>query len=145
MLHLNALQEALQPEGQLNFRGLLPKIARVVEALDVPVVVKEIGCGISAAVGRELANVGVRILDTAGVGGTSWARIEAARADEVALGADLAGMAVPVLEAANASTEAVVDRISRTAFELRVCMFCTGAVDLAALRRVPLLRETGDG
>ncbi len=189
VLHLNALQEALQPEGQLNFRGLLPKIARVVEALDVPVVVKEIGCGISATVGRQLANVGVRILDTAGVGGTSWARIEAARADEVALGerfadwgvptpesirqlaavpgvqvigsggirsgvdaakalalgADVAGMAFPFLEAANASTEAVVDRISRTAFELRTCMFCTGAADLTALRRVPLLKETGDG
>ena len=189
VLHLNALQEALQPEGQLNFRGLLPKIARVAEALDVPVVVKEIGCGISATVGRELANVGVRILDTAGVGGTSWARIEAARADEVALGerfadwglptpesirqlaavpgvqvigsggirsgvdaakalalgADIAGMAFPFLEAANRSTAAVVDRIARTAFELRTCMFCTGAADLAALRRVPLVKETGDG
>ncbi len=189
VLHLNALQEALQPEGQLNFRGLLPRIASVVEALDVPVVVKEIGCGISAAVGRQLANVGVRILDTAGVGGTSWARIEAARAGDVALGerfadwglptpasirqlatvpgvqvigsggirsgvdvakalalgADIAGMAFPFLEAASDSTEAVVDRISRTAFELRVCMFCTGAADPAALRRVPLLKETGDG
>ena len=98
VLHLNALQEALQPEGQLNFRGLLPKIARVVEALDVPVVVKEIGCGISAAVGRELANVGVGILDTAGVGGTSWARIEAARADEVALGERFADWGLPTPE-----------------------------------------------
>ena len=182
VLHLNALQEALQPEGQLNFRGLLPKIARVVEALKTPVIVKEIGCGISGAVGRELANVGVRILDSAGVGGTSWARIEAARADDaplgesfaewglstpesirqlakvpgvqvigsggirsgidaakaLALGADIAGMAFPFLDAANESTAAVTDRIARMAFELRVSMFCTGAADVAALRGVPL-------
>ncbi len=189
VLHLNPLQEVLQPEGQLDFRGLLPKIARVVEALDVPVVVKEIGCGLSAAVGRELANIGVRILDAAGVGGTSWARIEAARAGEaalgecfadwglptpesirqlaavpgvqvigsggirsgldaakaLALGADIAGMAFPFLQAASESTAAVIERISRTAFELRACMFCTGAADVGALRRVTLRQVTAGG
>lgn len=80
VLHLNVLQEAIQPEGQTDFRGLLPKIAAVVSELDVPVIVKEIGCGISADVARRLAEVGVGIIDVAGTGGTSWARIEGRRA-----------------------------------------------------------------
>lgn len=85
VLHLNPLQEALQPEGQCNFAGLLDKIGDVAAALPVPVIVKEVGSGLSAEVGRALAARGVRILDTAGVGGTSWARIEAARADDAEL------------------------------------------------------------
>src|SRR5262249_43083665 len=55
ILHLNPLQEAIQPEGQRNFAGLLPKIGEVVRGLAVPVVVKEIGCGISATTARALA------------------------------------------------------------------------------------------
>ncbi len=98
VLHLNALQEALQPEGQLRFRGLLGKIARIVEALETPVIVKEIGCGISETVGRELASIGVRILDSAGVGGTSWARIEASRANEMDLGERFADWGLPTPE-----------------------------------------------
>jgi isopentenyl-diphosphate delta-isomerase len=85
-LHLNALQEAIQPEGQTRFGSLLPRIASLVEELEAPIVVKEVGNGISGAVGRQLANAGVRYVDTAGRGGTSWARIEAARADDVPLG-----------------------------------------------------------
>ena len=69
ILHLNALQEALQPEGQGNFSALLPKIGEVVRELGSPVVVKEIGCGISESTARALAGAGVRIVDTAGVGG----------------------------------------------------------------------------
>ena len=86
VFHLNPLQEALQPEGQANFSHLLPKMAQVVEALDVPVIAKEIGCGISLAVAKSLARIGIRILDTAGLGGTSWARIEARRAGDVEIG-----------------------------------------------------------
>jgi isopentenyl-diphosphate delta-isomerase len=85
-LHLNVLQEAIQPEGQCDFSRLLPKIGAVARELEVPVVAKEVGCGISRATGEALAAQGVRILDTAGRGGTSWARIEAARADDVPLG-----------------------------------------------------------
>jgi isopentenyl-diphosphate delta-isomerase len=85
-LHLNPLQEAIQPEGQCDFKGLLPKIARLVGELEVPIVVKEIGCGLSAKTARALLDHGVRYLDTAGLGGTSWARIEAARADDLDLG-----------------------------------------------------------
>lgn len=86
VLHLNPLQEAIQPEGQRDFSRLLPKMAEVVRALDVPVIGKEVGSGLSAVVGASLARVGIRILDTAGLGGTSWARIEAQRADDVELG-----------------------------------------------------------
>ncbi len=94
-LHLNPLQEAIQPEGQCDFTGLLPKIGRLVAELGVPVVVKEIGCGISGATGRRLFDVGVRIVDSAGLGGTSWARIEAARASDLELGELFADWGVP--------------------------------------------------
>lgn len=94
-LHLNPLQEALQPEGQCNFANLLPRIAEVVEGLTVPVIAKEIGCGLSASTAQRLVEAGVRILDTAGLGGTSWARIEAARADDVDLGELFANWGVP--------------------------------------------------
>jgi isopentenyl-diphosphate Delta-isomerase len=95
ILHLNPLQEAIQPEGQCNFAGLLPKIGAVVRELGVPVVVKEIGCGISEATARALAAQGVRIVDTAGVGGTSWARIEAQRAGDLEIGELFAGWGIP--------------------------------------------------
>jgi isopentenyl-diphosphate delta-isomerase len=94
-LHLNPLQEALQPEGDGDFSGLLPRIAAIAAELEVPVIVKEIGMGLSGAVGRQLADAGVRILDTAGTGGTSWARIEARRADDVELGELFADWGVP--------------------------------------------------
>ncbi len=94
-LHLNPLQEAIQPEGQCDFTGLLPKIAGLVAGLEVPVVVKEIGCGISGATARRLAGAGVRIIDSAGLGGTSWARIEAARASDLELGELFADWGVP--------------------------------------------------
>jgi isopentenyl-diphosphate delta-isomerase len=95
VLHLNPLQEAIQPEGQRNFAGLLPKMGEIARALPVPVVAKEIGCGISAATARALAGQGIRIIDTAGVGGTSWARIEAQRAGDLDLGEVFAGWGIP--------------------------------------------------
>jgi isopentenyl-diphosphate delta-isomerase len=95
ILHLNPLQEAIQPEGQRNFKSLLPRIGEVVRELPVPVVVKEIGCGISERTARALADQGVRIVDTAGVGGTSWARIEAQRANDLDLGEVFAGWGIP--------------------------------------------------
>ncbi len=95
VLHLNPLQEALQPEGQCDFSGLLPKIGEVVRGVGVPVVAKEVGSGLSESVARALVGVGVRILDTAGTGGTSWARIEAARSGELDLGELFAGWGIP--------------------------------------------------
>lgn len=80
ILHLNPLQEALQPEGDGDFSSLLSKIEAVCQGLDVPVVVKEIGAGLSARVVRRLKNAGVAAVDVAGAGGTSWSRVEMHRA-----------------------------------------------------------------
>jgi isopentenyl-diphosphate delta-isomerase len=98
VLHLNPLQEAIQPEGDGNFADLADKIEAVVEQLDVPVVVKEVGMGISESVATALYDAGVRIIDTAGSGGTSWARIEAERANDLELGDLFAAWGVPTAE-----------------------------------------------
>ncbi|RLC61911.1 MAG: type 2 isopentenyl-diphosphate Delta-isomerase [Chloroflexota bacterium] len=77
ILHLNPLQEALQDGGDTDFRGLLNKIESVCRALPVPVVVKEVGWGISERVARQLAEAGVAVIDVAGAGGTCWSAVEA--------------------------------------------------------------------
>jgi isopentenyl-diphosphate Delta-isomerase len=76
ILHLNPLQEAVQPEGNTNFKGLLAKIEQVCRALEVPVVVKEVGNGIGGHDARRLFDAGVRVIDVAGAGGTSWSEVE---------------------------------------------------------------------
>lgn len=80
VLHLNPLQEAIQPEGNRNFENLFPKIEKVVKGLSIPVIVKEVGCGLSEEVARKLYAAGVKIIDTASWGGTNWAKIEGIRA-----------------------------------------------------------------
>ena len=80
ILHLNPLQEALQPEGETRFAGLLLKIEAVCQALEVPVVVKEVGWGVSEQVARQLADAGVAAIDVAGSGGSSWSQVEMHRA-----------------------------------------------------------------
>jgi isopentenyl-diphosphate delta-isomerase len=80
VLHLNALQEAVQPEGDANFAGLLRRIEAVCRALPVPVIAKEVGWGISEAAARRLASAGVAAIDVAGAGGTSWSQVEMHRA-----------------------------------------------------------------
>ena len=80
IFHLNVLQEAVQPEGNRNFSGLTAKIAAICRELEVPVVAKEVGSGISAEVAVRLARAGVKAIDVAGKGGTSWYAVEASRA-----------------------------------------------------------------
>jgi isopentenyl-diphosphate delta-isomerase len=80
ILHLNPLQETLQPEGNVNFAGLLSRIEEVCRALGAPVIVKEVGWGISTRVARQLADAGVAAIDVAGAGGTSWSEVERHRA-----------------------------------------------------------------
>ena len=75
-VHLNALQEAIQPEGQTNFKGVLSKIGEIASALDTPIIVKETGAGISAESAKELEDAGVKAIDVGGVGGTSFAAVE---------------------------------------------------------------------
>jgi isopentenyl-diphosphate delta-isomerase len=78
-IHLNPVQELLQPEGDTNFRGVLAGIEMLVKAIPVPLIVKEIGAGISADVAQRLIDSGVTIIDVAGAGGTSWAGVEILR------------------------------------------------------------------
>lgn len=80
ILHLNPLHEALQPTGDTRFAGILPRIEAVCRSLDVPVIAKEVGFGISEQVARQLCDAGVSGIDVAGAGGTSWSRVEWHRA-----------------------------------------------------------------
>ena len=80
ILHFNALQEAVQPEGDTRFAGLLDKVEQVCRMLAVPVVAKEVGWGFSQADARRLAEAGVAAIDVAGAGGTSWSQVEMHRA-----------------------------------------------------------------
>ena len=101
ILHLNPLQEALQPEGNTNFSGLLTRIEEVCRGLSVPVIVKEVGWGISEDVARKLAEVGVAAIDVAGAGGTSWSEVEMHRAgDETSrrIAAAFADWGIPTAE-----------------------------------------------
>jgi isopentenyl-diphosphate Delta-isomerase len=76
IIHLNPLQELMQPEGDSNFRGIKKGIAHFIEDCDLPVIVKETGAGISGAAAEELLKTGVKVIDVAGAGGTSWAKVE---------------------------------------------------------------------
>ena len=82
IIHLNPLQEAVQHGGDRDWRGVLTAVAEVVRRLPVPVVVKEVGAGLSAPVAQRLIEAGVSVLDIAGAGGTSWAAVEAERAHQ---------------------------------------------------------------
>ena len=81
-LHLNPLQEAVQAGGDRNWTGLYDRIEAVVAAIDVPVVAKEVGNGISANVARRLVDIGIDAIDVAGSGGTSWSEVEAYRQED---------------------------------------------------------------
>jgi isopentenyl-diphosphate delta-isomerase len=81
-IHLNALQEAIQPEGQTSFEGVLARIGEVAGALDKPVIVKETGAGIAAEEARKLEATGVKGIDVGGCGGTSFAAVEYFRVEK---------------------------------------------------------------
>lgn len=186
IIHLNPLQEAVQPGGDRDWTGVLAAIERVVSALSVPVVIKEVGCGISAPLALQLTALGIQTLDIAGAGGTSWAAVEAERAENrrekaiatafrdwgiptataivhvraacpratiiasgglktgidaaksIRLGADMCGFAAAILSSALEGQEAVVDQFSIAIEQLRIACFCTGSIDLTALRHARL-------
>jgi len=98
ILHLNPLQEAVQDAGDVNFEGLGKKIEAVCSQIEVPVIAKEVGWGISEKTARLLANCGVSAIDVAGAGGTSWSQVEMHRApDEFTrqLAATFVGWGIP--------------------------------------------------
>jgi len=181
-LHFNALQEIIQPEGNTNFAGLLKKIKGVCANLSVPVIAKEVGCGMSKKAAEKLLDAGVECIDVGGYGGTSWNRIEAYRAGgakrelseafdnwglptaislleikdldckkiasggirtgvdvakSIVLGADAAGMALPLLKALKEDGEKGVERyLLKVVEELKVCMMLVGASDISTLKEV---------
>ena len=189
ILHLNALQECIQPNGDTNFKGLLGKIKQLCQQLNVPVIVKEVGNGISAAMATKLIDAGVAVIDVAGAGGTSWAKVESQRAENniqrrlgmtfadwgistadcivqirqqypdlpliasgglrnglevakaIALGADLAGLAFPFLQAASESEAAVDEAVELLIAEIKTVLFCTGNANLSELKSSPSLNE----
>ncbi len=81
-IHLNALQETIQPKGQTNFEGVLEKIGEITGELDVPIIVKETGSGISWEEAKKLEAAGVEALDVGGLGGTSFAAVEYYRTEK---------------------------------------------------------------
>ena len=112
VLHLNPLQEALQPEGNTRFAGLLSKIEAVCTKLDVPVIVKEVGWGISERIAHQLANVGVAAIDVAGAGGSSWSEVERHRAvTEVQrrVAAAFAGWGIPTADSLRMARQGAPD------------------------------------
>jgi len=98
IFHFNPLQEAVQDAGDTNFEGLAKKIEAVCKKLEVPVIAKEVGWGISERTAKLLADCGVRAIDVAGAGGTSWSQVEMHRApDEFTreLAATFVGWGIP--------------------------------------------------
>ncbi len=186
--HLNPLQEAIQPEGDTRFGALGPRLAAVIPELSVPVLLKEVGAGISRAAARKIAALPVAGVETGGLGGTSWAKVESLRAQDparralgetfarwgiptvesiaacrealpervviasggirngieiakaLALGADAVALALPLLRAAEQSSEAVAEELERLVQELRLAMFLTGCTRVSELRDRPLSR-----
>lgn len=82
ILHLNPLQEAIQSQGDTNFRGLLDKIQDLCYSTSIPIIAKEVGNGISGKMAEKLIKAGVKAIDVAGTGGTSWAKVESQRATD---------------------------------------------------------------
>ncbi|OPX64033.1 MULTISPECIES: type 2 isopentenyl-diphosphate Delta-isomerase [unclassified Methanoregula] len=189
-IHLNFLQEAIQPEGDHDATGCLAAIEGLCRDFRKPVIVKETGCGISAGAARKLWGAGVKAIDIGGWGGTSWAAVESVRADEskkagdrklrslgqdfaswgiptivslaevlatggpviasggirsgldiakgLAFGADLCGMALPLLKPAMTGDKALADAIDTIHRELTVAMFLTGSARVPDLRKASL-------
>jgi isopentenyl-diphosphate delta-isomerase len=81
VVHLNPLQELVQPEGEPRYKGVLGKISDLAKSIEVPVIVKEVGAGISKEVAIKLEMAGVSAINVAGAGGTSWAGVEKLRAE----------------------------------------------------------------
>lgn len=188
-IHLNALQEAIQPEGQTNFKGVLSKITELSREIDKPVFVKETGTGIAAEEAKKLEAAGVKAIDIGGLGGTSFAAVEFHRAikedsqlqrflgeafwdwgiptatsiveiaqtvkipiiasggirngtdiaKSLALGAEFASLAQPVLQTAVQGVKETKNLLTLLIEELRNIMFLVGAQNIEQLEKTPIV------
>ncbi|MDO5826050.1 MAG: type 2 isopentenyl-diphosphate Delta-isomerase [Methanosphaera sp. rholeuAM130] len=85
-IHLNPLQEIIQPEGDINAKGYVDSISQICQTIDKPIMAKETGAGISKKDAQILERIGIDAIDIEGVGGTSWSAVETYRADNPDLG-----------------------------------------------------------
>jgi len=179
-IHLNTAQELFQKHGHREWKDVLSGINRVC-SFGFPVIVKEVGCGISADVAKRLEETGVSAIDVAGAGGTSWVRVEQYNhnskiakefcewgiptaesldqcasavgipliasggvrtgmdvAKSIAMGACLAGMALPLLKPAKESPEAVFEKLKEVITGLKAAMMLVGAKNIEELKRVEI-------
>jgi isopentenyl-diphosphate delta-isomerase len=98
IVHLNPLQELMQPEGDRNFKGVLDGIEQLVKDAEVPVIAKETGAGISAYTAKRLLNAGVEVIDVAGAGGTSWAKVENQREENDSANFEFDDWGIPTVD-----------------------------------------------
>ncbi len=112
-LHLNALQEVVQPEGDTDFRGLEAKIGALVRAAPFPILIKECGAGVAPSTLARLWALGVAAVDVSGAGGTSWARVEGHRAEGLhrSLGDTFGDWGLPTAAAVELGRAAVPDAV----------------------------------
>ncbi len=102
VIHVNPLQEALQPEGTTRFAGLIDRIGEAAAAIDVPIIIKEVGWGIAENIATRLAEVGVAGIDVAGTGGTNWGEVERRRMNDpvmVRVAAEFREWGIPTADA----------------------------------------------
>ena len=135
VLHLNPLQEALQPEGDTDFRGLLDRIGDLCDGLNVPVLVKEVGWGLSAQIVRELFDRGVAGVDVAGAGGTSWSEVERHRTHEswrIRVAAQFAGWGIPTAQCLRDARAVAPDGLIIASGGIREGLDATKAIALGA-------------
>lgn len=134
--HLNALQEAIQPEGDTRFAGLHTRLAEVIPELGIPVLVKEVGAGISERAAAKLARLPLAGVECAGVGGTSWAKVESFRAPEgsakAEVGRRLAGFGIPTADSIRICRAAFGERLVVASGGIRSGMDAAVALALGA-------------
>lgn len=189
-VHLNPLQELVQPGGDTQYKGVLKSLLRIVASIKKPIIVKETGCGISRNVAKKLLGTGVSAIDVAGAGGTSWAAVEYHNATlqgdnmkagvaetfwdwgiptamslcevsslsskvkiiasggirngldmarSIVLGADLVGVARPLLIPAFKSPKAIEVKLNRMIHELKVASMLTGSRTVKELKAAPII------
>ena len=150
VLHLNPLQEALQPEGDTCFAGLLGRIEAITADLEVPLIVKEVGWGISADLVRALLDAGVAAVDVAGAGGTSWSEVERHRLSggDARVAAEFAGWGIPssmaLRQARDAAPDAVILASGGVRSGLDVAVAAALGADLVGAAG-PFLRAAASG